>query len=499
MTTTASDGIETQAAGVSIASQRPPEPNHDHRPRRRRPASARRRILGWYIGIMALVIAGGLFVQYTVLINEAERDVEEALLQEAQELRGVASAVDPATGQPAAHDVAEVFDAFLARNVPSPGKMMFTLVDGSPYLSTVAPVQLLDDVALVEQWAALTTSTRGEVPTEAGRVRYLAVPIRANDTVVGTFIVAILMSSRLDGVEQAMRVGAAVFASAFVLASATAWLVAGRVLRPLRQVTDTARSISETNWHERIEVVGDEEISELARTFNSMLDRLEQAFEVQRRFIDDAGHELRTPITIIRGHLELWGSDPAEAAEARAVIDDELARMARLVDELLLLAKAEHPAFLEPRAVDIAAFTEEVAAKARALDDRPLRVAEVARVVLVADPQRLTQAMMNLAANAMEHTPKDAAVEIGSTLEDGRVRLWVRDHGPGIAPEDQEQIFQRFSRGKPGPRSSRGAGLGLAIVAAIAEAHDGTVNLISAPGLGSTFSIDLPLDAGDQR
>jgi signal transduction histidine kinase len=173
--------------------------------------------------------------------------------------------------------------------------------------------------------------------------------------------------------------------------------------------------------------------------------------------------------------------------------------MARLVDELLLLAKAEHPAFLEPRAVDIAAFTEEIAAKARTLGDRPLTVAEVARVVVVADPQRLTQAVMNLAGNAMEHTPKDAAVEIGSTLEDGRVRLWVRDHGPGIAPEDQEHIFQRFSRGKPGPRSSRGAGLGLAIVAAIAEAHGGTVSLISAPGLGSTFSIDLPLDAGDQR
>lgn len=465
-------------------------------PRRRRPPSARRRILGWYIGIMGLVLVGGLFVQYTLLVSQAGHDVEEALLQEAEELRSLASAVDPETGEPAAHDVAQVFDSFLARNVPSAGEMMFTLVGGSPYLSTAGPVQLFDDDALVARWAALTTSSRGEVSTDVGPVRYLAVPIRAEGAVVGTFIVAIVMSSRLDGVHEAIRVGAVVFGTAFLLASATAWLAAGKVLRPIRHVTDTARSISETNWHERIEVEGDEEIAELARTFNSMLDRLEQAFAVQRRFIDDAGHELRTPITIIRGHLELWNSDPEEAAEARAVIDDELARMARLVDELLLLAKAEHPAFLELGAVDIAAFTEEIAAKARALGDRPWSLAESARIVLIADPQRLTQAMMNLASNAAEHTPPGTLVEIGSRLVDGKVRLWVRDHGPGVAPENQSQIFRRFSRGQPGPRNSRGAGLGLAIVAAIAEAHGGSVDVVSTPGHGSTFTIELPLDPG---
>ena len=465
--------------------------------RRPRTGSARRRILGWYIGIIALVLAGGLFVQYTVLHNQAERNMEEALLQEAEELRSLASAVDPATGEPAGHDVAQVFDAFLAQNVPSAGEMMFTLVGGLPYLATAGPVQLLDDDALVATWAALTTPSRGEVSTAAGQVTYLAVPIRADGLVVGTFIVAILKSSSLDGVDQAVRVGAVVFGTAFLFASATAWLAAGRVLRPIRHVTETARSISETNWHGRIEVGGDEEIAELARTFNSMLDRLEQAFEVQRRFIDDAGHELRTPITIIRGHLELAESHPAEATEARAVIEDELGRMARLVDELLLLAKAEHPAFLELRAVDIAAFTDEIVAKARTLDGRSWSVEEAARVVLVADPQRLTQAMMNLASNAVEHTPEGTPVEIGSRVAGGMVRLWVRDHGPGISPDEQAHVFRRFSRGRPGPRNSRGAGLGLAIVEAIAEAHGGTVELTSVPGTGSTFSIHLPLDPGE--
>jgi signal transduction histidine kinase len=320
------------------------------------------------------------------------------------------------------------------------------------------------------------------------------VPIRAEGQGVGTFVVAMFMAERLEGVGNAVRVGALVFGSAFLVASATAWLGAGRVLRPIRHVTEAARSITETNWRRRIDVVGDEEVAELARTFNAMLDRLEDAFAVQRRFIDDAGHELRTPITIIRGHLELWSTDPEEAAEARAVIDDELARMARMVDELLLLAKAEHPGFLDLQPVDVAAFTEEIAAKARVLDDRPWKVVEAARIVVIADRQQLTQALMNLATNAAEHTPAGMPVEIGSAATEEGVRIWVRDHGPGIEPGDRSQIFERFSRGRSGRRNARGAGLGLAIVAAISAAHHGRVDVTSAPAEGSTFSIHLPLD-----
>ena len=460
----------------------------------RRPPSARRRILGWYIGIMALVLAAGLAVQYLVMATQVEREVATDLRQEAEELRSLAEAVDPVTGEPAGRDVVQVFDAFLAQNIPGPGEMMFTLVGGSPYKSTVGPVQLFDDDDLVAIWAGFSEPAWGETSTEAGRVRYLAVPIRAEGQGVGTFVVAMFMAERLEGVGNAVRVGALVFGSAFLVASATAWLGAGRVLRPIRYVTEAARSITETNWHRRIDVVGDEEVAELARTFNAMLDRLEDAFAVQRRFIDDAGHELRTPITIIRGHLELWSTDPAEATEARAVIDDELARMARMVDELLLLAKAEHPGFLDLQPVHVAAFIEEIAAKARVLDDRPWKVVEAARIVVIADRQQLTQALMNLATNAAEHTPAGMPVEIGSAATEEGVRIWVRDHGPGIEPGDLSQIFERFSRGRSGRRNARGAGLGLAIVAAISAAHHGRVDVTSAPAEGSTFSIHLPLD-----
>jgi signal transduction histidine kinase len=277
-----------------------------------------------------------------------------------------------------------------------------------------------------------------------------------------------------------------------LFASLAAWIAAGRVLRPVRLLTAAAREIDDRTWSERIPVEGDDEVAELARTFNDMLDRLEEAFSTQRRFIDDAGHELRTPITIIRGHLELLGDDAAERRETTALVMDELDRMARIVDDLLVLAKAEQPDFIDRHPLDVAELTEELAAKASALGDRGWRLESLARVVVDADRQRLTQAVMNLARNAAEHTPAGTPVHLGSRADPGEVRLWVRDEGPGIAEADQAWIFERFARGGAGRRRTEGAGLGLAIVRAIAEAHGGRVELESAPGNGSTFAIVLP-------
>ncbi len=224
-----------------------------------------------------------------------------------------------------------------------------------------------------------------------------------------------------------------------------------------------------------------------------MLNRLESAFVTQRRFIDDAGHELRTPITIIRGHLELLSSDATEREETRVLVIDELDRMARMVDELLLLARAEQPDFLDLHPIDVAEFTEELAAKATVLGDRKWQVAETAPAVTVADRQRLTQAIMNLARNAVEHTAQGSPITFGSRLVNEEIHFWLKDEGEGIPPADLARIFERFARGKAGQRSTEGAGLGLAIVSVIAEAHGGKITLNSAPGQGSTFTIVLPL------
>jgi signal transduction histidine kinase len=268
-------------------------------------------------------------------------------------------------------------------------------------------------------------------------------------------------------------------------------------LRPVRELTDSARSITETDLSRRIPVEGDDEIAVLARTFNDMLDRLEGAFTAQRRFIDDAGHELRTPITIVRGHLELIGDDPEDRAQTLALVTAELDRMGRIVDELLLLARAEQPDFVQLDEVELSDLTTELLVKATALGERDWRLDACTSGRVWADPQRLTQAVLNLARNAVEHTTPSAEIGLGSIRRAGEVRLWVRDTGPGIEPDERERIFERFTRGRRGrTRRSDGAGLGLAIVRAVALAHRGRVELDSRPGAGATFTLVFPDAAG---
>ena len=223
-----------------------------------------------------------------------------------------------------------------------------------------------------------------------------------------------------------------------------------------------------------------------------MLDRLEDAFDAQRNFVDDAGHELRTPITVIRGNLELMGDDPTERRETVALVTAELDRMSRIVDDLLVLAKAEQPDFVHHEYVDLGELTRDLATKAQAFDGRTWEIDSAEEAVIFADEQRITQAVMNLMRNAAEHTPREARVAVGSRVEGDKASIWVRDGGPGIPREEQERLFQRFARGQSGRRATGGAGLGLAIVKAIVDAHGGTIRVASTPGLGAMFTIELP-------
>jgi signal transduction histidine kinase len=458
-----------------------------------RAVSTRLRLLGWYVALLAVAIAFGLFLQRSILLAQIDDEVNDQLQQEVDELQTLTGGLNPNTGQPFGDDVRAIFETFLSRNLPVEGEALFTLVGGEGFRSTVTPVQLLNDPRAIAEWAAIREPTRAEMNTEEGTMRYLAVPVLAGEAIAGTFIVGVFLDERRADVDDALRVGAIVYGSTFVAASALAWFAAGRVLKPVRILTDTARSITETNWSRRLPVRGDDEIAELARTFNDMVGRLEEAFAAQRRLIDDAGHELRTPITIIRGHLELLNTGVAGREETIDLVIAELDGMARMVDDLLLLARTEQQDFLDLHPIDVAELTEQLAARAVALSSRPWEVRETAAVVLDGDRQRLTQAMMNLARNAIEHTPQQVALSLGSRAQGDHVLIWVRDEGQGIDWPDQRRIFERFSRGAAGQRRTEGAGLGLAIVKAIAEAHGGRVTLDSAPGRGSTFTIVLPL------
>jgi signal transduction histidine kinase len=201
----------------------------------------------------------------------------------------------------------------------------------------------------------------------------------------------------------------------------------------------------------------------------------------------------------VRGHLELLGDDPEERRETIALVTDELDRMSRFVDDLLLLARAERDDFLRVGEVELGALTDELAEKASALGPRRWTVASRGEAVLVADRQRLTQAMMGLAQNAVQHTGEGDVIELGSARNGSEAKLWVRDSGPGIPPRDHERVFERFARSSARARRSEGAGLGLAIVRAIAEAHGGRIELESRPGEGAAFTLVLPLHGGGER
>ena len=456
-------------------------------------ASARSRILASYLVLLLFSTVLGTVALRQVLLARAGERVDDALVQEASEFRRLAEAGrDPQTGDPFGNNVGRIFDVFLSRNVPGEREAFYTYAAGEPYEERFAPGLPTVRVPEIDALAMTSTTEGGEFKLADGRrIRYLAVPVEGGNRPRGVFAVGIDLSGEIDEVNGALRLAAAVSIGVLLLASLFAWVVAGRVLSPLRILRDTARSITESDLTGRIPVQGDDELADLARSFNDMVDRLEEAFASQKAFISDAGHELRTPITIIRGHLDVMGDDPADRQETLELVSDELDRMGRLVNDLLLLAKATRPDFLQPETIDLHDLTHELFSKASALAPRDWRLAAVGSARIVADRQRLTQAIMNLSQNAVAHTGEDDPIELGSELVDGSVRLWVRDTGPGIPQQDQARIFERFARLD---RKGEGAGLGLAITAAVAEAHGGRVDVESRQGEGARFTVIIPTE-----
>jgi signal transduction histidine kinase len=393
-------------------------------------------------------------------------------------------------------EIESLFDDFLSRNIPVDGEFMVTFLDGKFYKSspTALPKELVRDQKLLKRWATVAKPEQGLKVTPYDTIRYFVLPVNLEGQKPGVFVVLHSTASELQKLDEVTVVMVLVKLLILVVAAVVIWAVGGRLLRPLRLLTATAHSISGSNVRERIAVQGSDDIAELSITFNAMLDRLEAAFTSQRNFINDAGHELRTPITIIRGHLELLGDDPEEQKETLAIVTDELDRMSRLVNDLLLLAKAERPDFLNLETVDVEVFTEELFAKAKALGDRYWYIESQALCRLIVDRQRLTQAMMNLAQNAVQHTKPQDAIFLGSSVRNNEVIFWVRDTGEGIPPAEKQRIFERFARVTNTRRRSEGYGLGLAIVKAIVEAHEGRVELQSELGKGTIFWLILPIE-----
>ncbi|HEV3014339.1 MAG TPA: HAMP domain-containing sensor histidine kinase [Actinomycetota bacterium] len=287
----------------------------------------------------------------------------------------------------------------------------------------------------------------------------------------------------------------------FVASLGVGWVVAGRVLRPIGRITAVARDIQATDLSRRIELPGPEdELKQLADTFDAMLARLDAAFAAQRQFTADASHELRNPLAIIRTNVDVALADPhADPDDLRhtiTVVKRASDRMARLVDDLLALARRQEPT-LEHELVDLGVAVTEAsddfvvpAAARNIVLDRAIAPG----VVVTGDRDALKRAVANLLDNAVRLAPAGSRIRLATGSEGDRAWIAVADEGPGIAPEDQPHVFDRFWRAdKARSRADGGTGLGLAIVRQIAQSHGGSIRLQSKVGVGSSFVIWLPV------
>jgi signal transduction histidine kinase len=453
------------------------------------------RVLVGFFLLLTLATAASALVIRQVLYLRIDEGIDQDLVQESKELRALAGGNDPETGTPFGNDVERIFEIFLERNIPSENQMLITYLRGQPFLRSrrSVPYRLDQNAELTERWSSVRTTTRGEVDTPEGTVEYLAIPLGGQEGSTGVFVDAVFRDHVRASATPAVVGATAMGGLILLIGSLLAWRLTNQVLRPIKAITRAAQAISETDIARRIEVVGDDEVADLAKTFNEMLDRLDEAFRLQREFLDDASHELRTPITVIQGHLDLLEEDPEERRRTLELVSDELDRMSRLVHDLLLLSRSKRPDFLNLETVDVATLTAEIHSKAEALGPQQWEVEKTGRGRVVADRQRLTQAIMQLAENAVRHTPDGEPIWIGSTVQDGRAAFWVKDSGPGIKPQHRDRVFERFGRG-PGMRRLEGSGLGLTIVAAIAKAHGGNVELNTEPGRGATFTVLIPTE-----
>ena len=467
---------------------------------RRFASSIRLRFVAGYVLLLTAALVVAIVVARQVQLARADGEFAQEQVQEVGELRALAGGIDPATGEPFGADVRAIFDTFLARSLPSDDEAFYTIIDGRPYDTSAGAPPLLDDPRFAQAWQVgePTKSTiQSELPG-VGEVRSLAVPIGSVDGTSGVFVVASFPADDYREVDDVVRLITYVGIAAVLVTSALAWSLAGRVLRPVRQLTSTARRISDSELSARIPVDGHDELAELGTTFNDMVERLDHSFTAQRQFLDDVAHELRTPITIARGHLETLEDDPVERAETVEIVTDELDRMSRYVSDLLTLAKAEQPDFLVLRDVDPGELALDLHHRMRGLGARSWvldSAPPVGEVVLRADPDRLAQAVLNLAANAVQHTRDGDEIGTGVAIVGTTLRLWVRDTGPGVDPRIIDTIFDRYARAATSrSRRPEGSGLGLSIVDAIARAHGGEPSVDSQPGHGATFTVTIVLD-----
>ncbi len=406
------------------------------------------------------------------------------------------SASAPATAPQPFHSARAAVEAVISRVLPNSDETTLGIVGTKATFvpGVTTDVTIAKNTALVARVVAETADGKtyiGSFTDSTSSYRYIAAPIHvAGSSDSAIFVVAIDINDKLADLTNAFQTYWETVAVTVLLIASVGWYLSGRLLRPLTDLRLTAARITSDRRTERIPTRGNDDLAVLGETVNGMLDRLDGAMTTQRQLLDDVRHELNTPISIVTGHMELLDATNVEEVEAtRALVLDELDRVGSLVKDLSLLAESEQ--LLPQRmVVDVGSFTRDFFAKIRVLSGHQWVLGTFAPGSVGLDPEKITQAWLQLVDNAAKYSPPGSEIAVGSSGDGEQVELWVLNSGPKIPEDSRARIFERFGR-VDASRGIRGSGLGLAIVSAIAFAHNGVVTLSSSEEQ-TRFGIRIP-------
>ncbi|MEX0869435.1 MAG: HAMP domain-containing sensor histidine kinase [Nitriliruptoraceae bacterium] len=451
--------------------------------------------------VLVISLAVLTLLAITFMRQYGERELDHTLVREQQRFaQSVAAFAAEALATDPEPTVAEAVDAavrrYLRLNPPSEAYAAFVdLAAGGRRLSTTATTPLLTPLQEATELPEAPAGVIRTVDTPAGPARATAVPVELGGEPVATMRMYAPLQPVYDQVRDTATFMAIAAAAALLIGGALLVGLLRRSLRPLRELARSARATDLDDLTARVEVpASNNEVATLAAEFNTMLGRLREAYLQQQWLIASMSHELRTPVTIARGHLELLAQtlpDAAEAADTAAILRDELVRLGDMVEDLLAMARAETDDFLRPRPIDLVAWFEELELK---LTGHPasaqLQIEPPPSMVVTADAERLTQAVVNLVANAYRHNPPSTSIRVTVEASDTWVQIAVTDDGHGIPDAVRSRLFEPFVRSGEAEGST---GLGLSVVKAIVDAHGGEV-LIDTSSSGTTMTISLPRD-----
>ncbi len=389
--------------------------------------------------------------------------------------------------------------SFLRNHAPGPGEVVVINLTNFSRLATPGSVPVLAS-PIVRPWLLAPPSKSIVVSTViAGHpTELVGAPIIAGHNVVGTFIATSDLSAFAKERTREILLSIAEGAIALLAGVISTFVLLRRLLRKVGRITSTADEFGSGTLDQRLGDQGsNDEVGELARTFDAMLDRVQAAMTAQRRLLSDVSHQLRTPLTVVRGHLEVLGrsgaNDPVEVRETLDLVIDEIDHTRVVVERLLMLGRAMEPDFLDTRPIEVRALMNEVYEAVRVLADRQFLLPQAPDdAVAVVDAEKIRGALMNLIDNAVRATVPGDTIALVAEVDyvDDVIRLSVDDSGPGIPEDQRNAVVERFSR--PGARDRDGSGLGLAIVKAVAEGHGGWITIQTSDLGGARVTIVLP-------